>query len=214
MEARMDRVEAEQTLAAIKRSRRETRRALNPVWYSNLVIGAFFVGAGLLDAVSAPAGVMNAYWVIGLVAGLGLIVRFYARVERELGIESRPLDASGGMFLALIGGVVAANVLLDGDLGAAGPLYVGAAGMLGFAWLWGDRVIAATAAAIALVATAVLAIGPSEPGAWANAGLGAALVVAGILGRRRELAGPGGLVGRSHGAGGSLVAPGSDARRA
>ena len=37
--------EAEQTLTEIERVRRGTRRDLHPLWYANVVVGAFFLAA-------------------------------------------------------------------------------------------------------------------------------------------------------------------------
>ena len=87
--------------------------------------------------------------------------------------------------LALVVGVVAANVLAEGDASAFAPTYVAAAGIVALGVVLRDRVELAAGVAIALVATAVAVIGPADPGAWANLGVGLSLFVAGLVGRER-----------------------------
>lgn len=180
----MDRSEAERTVMDVERVRRGTRHALNPIWYPNIAFGLFFAGTALLALLDAGA-VTAAYWVVGGLLAMSLVVRYYARLERELGVESPMVDASTLIVLALVAGVVLANVLTDGDANAFAPLYVGAAATVGMGVLLRDRVELAAGVAIALVATGVAVLSPSDAGIWGNLGLGIALLVAGLLGRGR-----------------------------
>jgi hypothetical protein len=171
----MERSEAERTIIEVERARRGTRHALNPIWYSNIAFGLFFVGTAVVALTDLSGALTTAYWVAAGVLTLGLVVRYYANVERALGVQSPAWDASTTIVLVLIVGVVLANALTDGDANAAAPLYVGAA----------CTVELATGVAIAAVATAVVALDPSEPGIWGNFGLGLALFAAGVAGRAR-----------------------------
>jgi cellobiose-specific phosphotransferase system component IIC len=183
----MEAQDARATLAATARTRHRTRRALNPSWYANLVMGTFFAGSAAVSVVSDATWPDVAYAVLGLLAAAALIVRFYVKRERALGVRSRGWDASTAMFAALLAGVIAANALFGGgDLQAVMPLYAGAAGAVGFAVLWHDHVQTAAAAGLAAVATAVLVANPGQPGIWANVGIGLVLLAAGAAGRAVE----------------------------
>jgi hypothetical protein len=175
------REDAERTLEAVERARRDTRQTLHAVWYSNLAVGAFFAGAGALSAFEPPDGVALAYWIVGIVLALTLIVRHSVRLERELGVESRAWDATGAIVLAMIAGIVLVNRLTDVEVAG---LYVGAAGLLAIASVLRDPIEAAAGVAIAVVASAIIVIDPSEPWVWGNLGLGAVLVGAGVAGAR------------------------------
>lgn len=181
----MDVTEAKRTLVTIDRVRHGTRRAMNPIWFSNVVVGAFFLGAALLAAADAASPVMLAYWVAGWAVALAVIVRHYMRIERALGVESRAWDAPGAIVLTMIGGIVAANVLTDS---AAAPLHVAAAGTVALGVLLHDRIEVAAGAAIAAVASALLLADPERPGGWAALGLAVVLVLAGLAGRARDRA--------------------------
>jgi len=169
----------------VERVRRSTRHALNPIWYPNIAFGLFFAGTAIVAFLGLGATPTTIYWVLGGLLAIGLVVRHYARVEQALGVQSPIADASTLVLVALIAGVVAANVLTDGDASAFAPTYVGAAGTLAMGAVLRDRIEIAAGAAIALVATAVAVSSPGEPGAWANLGLGIALLVAGLVGRER-----------------------------
>jgi hypothetical protein len=184
-EAPMEPTEAERTILDVERVRRSTRHALNPIWYPNIAVGLFFTGTAILAFTGLGSTAVSIYWVLGGLLAIALVVRHYARVEQSLGVQSPTVDASTFVLLALIAGVVAANVLTDGDANAFAPTFVGAAGTLAMGVVLRDRVELAAGAAIALVATAVAVVSPSQPGAWANLGLGLALLVAGLVGRER-----------------------------
>jgi hypothetical protein len=74
----MHATDAEDTIRAIERVRRDTRRALHPLWFPNVVVAVFFLGATLIAALA------TAYWAIGAPLGLFLIVRDAVRYERAL----------------------------------------------------------------------------------------------------------------------------------
>jgi hypothetical protein len=184
-EGAMEPSQAERTILDVDRVRRSTRHALNPIWYPNIAFGVFFAGTALVAFAGLDGTVATIYWVVGGLVASGLVVRHYARVESALGVQAPLLDASTVVLLALIAGVVAANVLTDGDANAFAPTYVGAAGTLAMGVVLRDRIELAAGAAIALVATAVAVLSPDQPGAWANLGLGLSLLVAGLVGRER-----------------------------
>ena len=181
----MEPSEAERTILDVERVRRSTRHALNPIWYPNIAFGLFFAGTAILAFLGLGDTPALVYWVLGGLLTIGLVVRYYARVESELGVISPTIDASTLVLLALIAGVVAANVLAEGDASAYAPTYVGAAGTVAMGLVLRDRVELAAGVAIALVATAVALLSPEMPGAWANLGLGLSLLVAGLVGRER-----------------------------
>jgi hypothetical protein len=178
--------DARRTLAETLDVRRRTRRELNPTWYANLVVGTFFLGSALLSAVAGDGWPMAVYWLVGLTAGAALIIRFYVRREKALGVRSRGWDSSSTMLAALLAGVALANVVFSGDLQATMPLYAAALGIAGFALLWGDRYEWAVAIGLAAVATAILLVSPESPGIWSNLGTGLVLVGAGLAGRPRK----------------------------
>ena len=172
----MEHAEAARTLDDVARMRRRTRRAVHPVWFSNLVAGAFFTGSAAIMAVDAGTAVALAYWIGGGALGLALIVAYSVRLERELGLEGRPADP----VLGIVAAIVTAAVLLDGEL----ALLVAAAGTLAVGLLLRDRSELAAGAAIAAVAVAILAVDPAEPWLWGNLGLGLSLLGAGLAGSR------------------------------
>lgn len=179
----MDRSDAERTIVDVQRLRHSTRHALNPIWYPNIGFGLFFIGTAVVAFLEFGTTAALIYWALGGLLTIGLVIRHYARVEESLGVRSSILDASTLVVLALVAGVVAANVLAEGE--ASAPTYVGAAGTLALGVVLRDRVELAAGIAIALVATAVAVTSPAEPGAWANLGLGVSLFVAGLVGRER-----------------------------
>jgi hypothetical protein len=184
-EITMDRSDAERTIVDVQRLRHSTRHALNPIWYPNIGFGLFFIGTAVVAFLEFGTTAALIYWALGGLLTIGLVIRHYARVEESLGVRSSILDASTLVVLALVAGVVAANVLAEGEASAFAPTYVGAAGTLALGVVLRDRVELAAGIAIALVATAVAVTSPAEPGAWANLGLGVSLFVAGLVGRER-----------------------------
>ena len=177
--------EAEQLIVEVERVRRDTRHAMNPIWYPNIVFGLFVIGTALVALLDAGRAVNAVYWTVGGLVAMYVVAAFYARVERTLGVQSPVLDASTLIVFALIVGVVLANVLTTGDANAYAPLYVGAAAALAMGFVLRDGVELAAGAAIAAVATGVAAFSPDRPGIWGNFLLGAVLVVAGLVGRER-----------------------------
>lgn len=197
----MERNDVQQTLSEVERVRRGTRQALHPIWYSNLIAGIFFLGAALVSGVLTEGWLGLAYWVIGGFLGLGLIIRYYVQTERAIGVESRSWDASAAIALAIVVAVVAVNLLTDGDLGAIAPLYPAAAGTLALGVVLRDPIEAAAGFAIAVIATSILVLDPSEPWVWGNLGLGLTLVVAGLAARMRGRESGDAFVTRGSGAG-------------
>lgn len=183
----MERSEAERTIVDVERVRRDTRHALNPIWYANIAYGFFFAGTAVVALLDVGGAATAVYWTLGGLLTNVLVVSHYARVERALGVQSPPVDASTVIVIALIVGVVFANVLTTGtgDANAFAPLYVGAACAVAMGFVLRDGVEVAAGVAIATVATAVAALSPSDPGIWGNFGLGIALLVAGLVGRER-----------------------------
>lgn len=184
----MENTDAERTLSEVDRVRRGTRRALHPIWFSNLATGVFFLGAALLAAVDGGGIPTAVYWAAGGAATLALIARHEVRGERELGVESRAWDPAVAIVAAMIAGIVGANVLIDGDTAGVVALYPAAAGTLALAALLRDQVEAVAGYVLAVLASALLAIDPSEPWTWAALGLGVTMAGAGLAGRARAAA--------------------------
>jgi hypothetical protein len=180
----MEPSEAQRMILDVERVRRGTRHAMNPIWYANIAYGLFFAGTALVALLEADAAAA-VYWALGLLLVNVLVVGHYVRVERALGVESAPVDASTVIVVVLIVGVVLANVLTTGDANAFAPLYVGAACAVALGIVLRDGVELAAGVAISAVATAVAVLSPQDPGIWGNFGLGVALLVAGLVGRER-----------------------------
>lgn len=183
----MDGAAADRTLHEVGRLRRDARRALNPIWFANLVAGAVFVGAAGVGQ-AGSAGLALAYGVVAVPGGLALIVAHAVRRERASGLEGRAMDRLGAIALALVAALVAVSVTMDGTSADAARFLVGAAGTLAIAAVLRDPVEGALSAAIAAIAVAVVVAAPSSISPWGGLALGVAMVVAGIAGRRRERA--------------------------
>lgn len=168
--------DAARTLAEIDRVRRDTRRTLHPIWFSNLVAGVFFAGAGLIIALDPGQTAALIYWIAGGALALVLIARHYAAVERERGLEPRGWDATTGIVLAMVAGIVLLNTLADAGL------YAGAAGLAALGYVLRDKATAWAGAGFAVLATVMLVADPDDPGLWGNLSLGIVLIVAGLAG--------------------------------
>jgi len=182
----MEHEQAEQTLSEVGRVRERTRRTLHTFWYSNLVAGLFFVGIALLALVTDDARILTAYWVLGAFAALTLIVRYFIRRERELGVVSSAFGVDEAIFAALIAGIFVVNAVVDGSAGAGAGIYPAAVGIAALGILHRDRAELAAGIAFALLATVVIAIDPTEPMALINGGVGAILIAAALAGRKAE----------------------------
>jgi hypothetical protein len=181
----MEPSEAQRMILDVERVRRGTRHALNPIWYANIAYGLFFTGTALVALLDVGGPATAVYWTLGGLLVNGLVVSHYARVERALGVQSPMVDASTAIVLALIVGVVFANVLTTGDANAFAPLYVGAACTVALGVVLRDGVELAAGLAISVVASAVAVLSPADPGIWGNLGLGVVLFLAGLVGRER-----------------------------
>jgi hypothetical protein len=175
--------DAARTLLDVERVRRRTRQALHPIWFSNLAVGAFFVGTAVVMAVEPSTGVALAYWIGGGLLALGLIVRHYARVERDLGVESPAWDASTAVVLAMVAGAFVTSSLIDDESGAALVYLPAVAGTVALGLVLRDAVEVAAGGALAVIVASIVLVDPSEPGIWGNLGLGLALFAAGLAGR-------------------------------
>ena len=178
--------EAERTLQEVARVRRATRRDLHPLWYANVVVGLFFLGATLVAAVATGPALPIAYWAIAGLAGLALIVRDEVRRERALGAESRWTDPAIGILVAIVAGIFALNQLTSGAFGEVAWIYAVAAGWVAMAALYRDALMGAAAVALAVIGTGVAAIEPAAPGLWVQGAMAVLLVAAGLAGRAWE----------------------------
>lgn len=190
----MDTTQAKETLAEVVQKRERTRRLLGSSWFARIVIGAFLIGAAVLNAVSPGDAIAWIYWVGGIALGGWLIVSHHVRSEREAGIESRSWDGVTLLLIALAVALVIVNRLTDGTETAIAVALVAAAATAGFAWLSRDPVEGVSALAIAALAPIFALTEPSEPGTWLNGGIGAILIVAALVTRARERA-PGSAYG-------------------
>jgi hypothetical protein len=186
LEVPMQVSEAERTLQEVARVRRATRRDLHPLWYANLVVGLFFLGATLVAAVATGPALPIAYWAVAAPAGLALIVRDEVRRERALGAESRWTDPAMGILAAIAAGIFALNQLTSGSFGDVAWIYAVAAGWAAMAALYRDALMGAAAVALAVIGTGVAAVEPASPGLWAQGALALLLVAAGVAGRSWE----------------------------
>ena len=177
--------EAERTLMEIERVRHRTRRTLHPQWYANVVVGVFFLGAGLVSAVAAGPTLPRVYLAVGIPAGLALIIRHEMRRERELGAQARAADPALGIFFAIVAGIIVVNQLTESQVAWAYPVAVG---WLAVGAVYRYRLMTAAGVALALIATAVIAIEPSGAGAWTQLAMSLLLIAAGLAGRRQERA--------------------------
>jgi hypothetical protein len=180
----MERQEAERTLLEVERVRRETRHRLNPVWFGNLAFGLFLLGTAVLDFAGAGGIVVSVYWLVALVLTSVVVGRFYARQEHALGVSTPWFDGSMLILLLMFAGIVAANIFTTELANAVMPLSVAALGIVALGLYLRDRIDVAAGIAVAVVATAIAAIGPEHPGQWGNLGIAVVLVVAGLAGRR------------------------------
>jgi hypothetical protein len=178
--------EAENTVRAVERVRRDTRRSLHPLWFANVVVALFFLGATLVGALAGSDALPIAYWAIAGPAALALIVRHDMRNEARLGAEARLADRATGILVALIAGVVLTHRITDGDFGQVAWIYPVAAGWLGFAALFRDGPMAAAAVALVAIGTAIVAIEPAEPWIWTNLTMALLLLAAGLTERAWE----------------------------
>ena len=151
----MERQDAERTILEVERVRRDTRHALNPVWFGNLAFGLFFAGTVILGIAGAGADVTSLYWLLAGALTIGVVVRHYARHERELGAQSPVLDGSTAVLLAMFAGILAANLLTDGLASAVVPLYVAALGIVVLGLVLRDTIEVAAGVNAALWATVV-----------------------------------------------------------
>jgi hypothetical protein len=173
--------EAELTLQEVERVRRDTRRRLHPLWFANVVVALFFLGATAVAALADSSTLAIAYWLIGVPAGLALIIRHDMRNESRLGAEARLADPANAVLIALIAGVVLVNRVTDGDFGDVAWVYPVAAGWLGFAALYRDAPLAAAAGALVAIGTAIVAIDPADPWIWAQLTMALLLLAAGLV---------------------------------
>ena len=180
----MERQDAERTILEVERVRRDTRHALNPVWFGNLAFGLFFAGTVILGIAGAGADVTSLYWLLAGALTVGVVVRHYARHERELGAQSPVLDGSTAVLLAMLAGILVANLLTDGLASAVVPLYVAALGIVVLGLVLRDTIEVAAGVNAAMWATVVAAVDHGEPGLWSNLGIAVILICAGIAGRR------------------------------
>ena len=177
--------DARSTLRELERVRHDTRRALHPTWYDNLVAGTFFLGATAASAFGGTSSLAAVYWAVGVPLGLGLIVRHALRRERALGAEAPAADPGVLVVLAMLAGVVAVNLLTEDTVLWAYPV---ALGWLALAAVYRDPPMSAAGVALAVVATAMLALDPAHAGLWTQLALALLLLAAGLASRARERA--------------------------
>ncbi len=172
--------EAQRTLLEVDRVRRDTRRDLHPVWFANVVIGVFFLGATVCALVAPSATLPIVWWAAGVPLGLGLIVRHELRRERAIGAEAPLADPALLVFGLIVAGVLLVNGVSDSEVAWAYPV---AAGWLALAALYRDALMGAAGVALAVIATVVLAVGPQDAWAWVQLPMALLLIGAGLAAR-------------------------------
>ena len=148
-EASIDRSEAKRTIVDVERLRRSTRHALNPVWYPNVGFGLFFIGTAAVVFLELGTTTTLVYSAARRALDdrpRGAVLRARRAIAGRAERNPRPIDP---VVLALVIGVVAANVLAEGDASAFAPTYVAAAGIVALGIVLRDRVELAAGVAIA-----------------------------------------------------------------
>lgn len=175
----------QKTLGGVASLRRRTRRALNPVWFENLITGAYF---SVLVGVSAlgMTALTRSFAVIGAVMGIAAIVVHAVRRERRLGVEARLADPVTLVAGAMLAGIVGLLAFGSGEVGRVGPFVVAAVGVLAIAALLRDPVEAALGAGLTSLAAVLVVTSPDGSVAWAVLALGVMSLAAGVAGGLRE----------------------------
>ena len=107
------------------------------------------------------------------------------RRERELGAEAPLADPGVAIVAALIAGVIAVNLLTESTVLWVYPV---ALGWLALSAVYRDVTMTAAGVALAVIATAIIAVDPATPGLWAQGAVALLLLAAGLAGRARERA--------------------------
>jgi hypothetical protein len=184
----MARSETVQTLHEVEAVRRSTRELLDAAWFPFLVWGVIVLGSAPFTQIGDGEPAIGIYWVAAAPAGLAISFWFFRSRELALGLVARNAPVYPAIAVAVAAGAFVLGAAGDGGmLSAVGPLYVVAAGLLGFAVLARSPLTATAAVAIAAVATVVLLVEPTEPAFVAALGQGAVAIIAGLvaLARRR-----------------------------
>ena len=180
--------EARQTLHELRRIRRETRAALDSLWFPLVVFGALTLVSSVVFTVAGPQAFGGLYWPVAGVAGGAVTAWYYSRREGSIGVgaAAAPHAATGAAILIGTLGLGWGGALLGLPIvSAAGPSLVVAAGFLAFAYLERSAALAGIAVGLATMTLTLVAVGldASRLTAVGTATYGAAFLVTGLAHR-------------------------------
>jgi len=159
--------EIDDLLGEVNRIRRETRRALQALWFPLVLFGSLTLISALVSW-RAGSQALGLYWLVAAPLGSVAIALFFRRRERLVGLQlpvAPALLAVAVIFVGSFASGAAADVLDEEMLSAIGPPLFVSAGYLMFARLEHSVVVAAVATALAVTALAVAAAGTTPTSA-------------------------------------------------
>lgn len=170
---------AASVLSEVERVRGRTRETLDAGWLPYFVFGA-------LTMLSAPftqvgdGGAEGLYWLAAGPVGLAITWLYYRRHELEIGLVDRQEYLLAGIVATMVLGAIAVGWATAGDFSEAGWIFPIGAGLLAIGALESSPLDAAIGVALLMVAGALIAIEPAEPGTWAALLAGTILLAGGL----------------------------------
>jgi hypothetical protein len=182
----MDNAQAASTLQEVERLTARTRTIARGSSIPFLVFGALTLGAIPFTQIGEH-GADGFYWLLAGPLGGGLTWYFAGCRGERIGLE----DPSFYLYAAIIAAMVIGALAVgwaggEGAFSEVGTVFPIAAGLLAIAVVSGSALVGVAGIAIAAWGAAVLVADPEELAAWAYAGEGAVLVLAGLLARAAE----------------------------
>jgi hypothetical protein len=173
--------DAASTLEDLEGLRRGTRAQAHASWIPFLVFGFLTLGA-VPFAVGGEDGYDGYYWLVAGPMGCAATWLIAQHRGHELGLEDRRFRVYAAIIAAMVAGALAVGWTGgEGAFAEVGTLFPIAAGLLAIGAVSGSVLTAGAGAAVAAWGAGVLASDPDELAAWAYAGEGAVLLVAGLL---------------------------------
>ncbi len=186
--------DASQTLLEVERVRRSTRELLDVSWFPFLLWGSLVMVSAPFTQIGDGAAIAI-YWILVSLVAVPVHSRYYRRREISLGVFHRNAHAYLAIIAGMVIGAMLIGALANGILADVGAVYPIALGLLGIGLLNRSALFAATAIALAAVATGLLIAAPQDAALYAALGEGAIMVLAGgfafVGDRSRGLAGRG-----------------------
>lgn len=175
--------ETDDLLAEVNRVRKQTRRALQVLWFPLVLFGSLTLISALVSS-RAGSQALGLYWLVAAPLSSVAIAVFVRRRERHVGLQlpvAPALLAVAVIFVGSFASGAAADVLDTEMLSAIGPPLFVSAGHLMFARLEHSVVVAAVATALAVTALIVAVAGtaPAPPATLLAVIYGGALLLTG-----------------------------------